>query len=154
MLRYTRRLAFSLTWLARVRRFIVVHMSCGQVRGQCVEFSKKAKRNNGVCALRALRAAQSVLPPSAFRGFPWRPVTGGSAMIGWNDRGKQVRGYFTDFDARGNLDEGCRTDRSGRCTTDTPPSTRVGRVESESIIIDVPYIYRAFSPNRWPGALT
>ena len=104
MLRYTRRLAFSLTWLARIRRFIVVHMSCGQVRGQCVEFLKKAKRNNGVCALRDLRAALVGLPlllSAVFRRAQLRAIR-------WKDRGKQVRGYFTDFDARGNLDEGCR----------------------------------------------
>ncbi|CAG9222172.1 hypothetical protein PSAB6_410074 [Paraburkholderia sabiae] len=104
MLRYMRRLAFSLTWLTQVRRFIVVHMSCGQVRGQCVEFSKKAKRNNGVCVLRDLRAAVFGLPDllsAVFRRARLRTIR-------WNDRGKQVRGYFTDFDARGNLDEGCR----------------------------------------------
>src|SRR6266702_6642873 len=39
---------FFVDMVARVRRFIVVHSACGQVRGQCVEFSKKAKRNNGV----------------------------------------------------------------------------------------------------------
>src|ERR1700744_5766023 len=53
---------FFVDMIDSVRRFIVVHSSCGQVRGQCVDFSKKAKRNNGVTWVPVLRARCFVLP--------------------------------------------------------------------------------------------
>jgi hypothetical protein len=117
-------------------------MSCGQVRGQCVEFSKKAKRNNGVCALRDLRAAVIGLPcllSAVFRQARFRAMR-------WNDRGKQVRGYFTDFDAQGNLDDGCRTVGKGKVKNVARHSRRANR-----------YSYTIFTimmESAWrPGAL-
>jgi hypothetical protein len=93
-----------------VRRFIVVHSSCGQVRGQCVEFSKKAKRNNEVRwgARGAGKLFVAWLPGGALDGGP-KPALrelhesqGGQRRRRCERRGSLFAGYFTDFDPRGN----------------------------------------------------
>ncbi|VVD27641.1 conserved protein of unknown function [Paraburkholderia dioscoreae] len=75
--------------MTRVRRFIVVHRSCGQVRGQCVEFSKKAKRNNGVRwgARGAGKLFVAWLPGGALDGGPkpaLREASAGNVDAGAN----------------------------------------------------------------------
>jgi hypothetical protein len=58
-------------------------MSCGHERGQCVEFSKKAKRNNGICVLHDLRAAARLVWLSAFRDFASCPIADDTLERPW-----------------------------------------------------------------------